>query len=156
MRQKIEDRRFHQELKTSHDVVVKVAACLTANGLPSQVKTMRVTPNHARRREYQDDGDITTPKGRVEVKYWPNIHFTCQLDMPYPMVFVDEVYQIDRPHAEKLAGYVICNSRLSHLAIISASTRRHWRKVTKFDKRYSTTLQWYACPRRLLKYRAFS
>ena len=77
----------------------------------------------------------------------PRIHFTGVTDMPYPMVFVDEVYQIDREHSEPLLGYIICNAKVTHAAFIAATTREHWRKVRKFDRRYGVELEWYAIPR---------
>ncbi len=153
MRDKIEDTKFKSDLRDSHQVCCMVAAWLSGHGLEATVNTMAVTPDHERRRAYRDDGDISTPDGRVEVKYWPSVHFTSADDMPYPMVFVDEVYQIERDHSEPLLGYIICNAKVTHAAFIPATTSHLWRKVKGFDGRYKADLEWYAIPRDKIHYR---
>ncbi len=153
VRPKIEDQKFKGQLRDSHQVCCMVAAWLSGHGLEAEVKTMRVTPNHESRRAYKDDGDITTPDGRIEVKYWPSIHFTSASDMPYRMVFVDEVYQLDRDHSEPLLGYIICNAKVTHAAFIAATTSDLWRKIRRVDSRYGVELEWYAIPRDKIKYR---
>lgn len=152
MRPKIPDEQFHRDLKQSHNITVLVAAWLNTKGFKAEVSTMRVTPSHERRGEFTDDGDITTPGGRIEVKHWQKIEFTSREDMPYPWVFVDEVYQIEREHSQPLLGYVICNASVTHAAMISALTQDHWRKITKIDGRYGVELEWYACPREQVKF----
>lgn len=153
MRPKIEDKKFKSQLRDSHQVCCMVAAWLEAHGREATVNTMRVTPDHERRRAYQDDGDISTPDGRIEVKYWPRIHFTSAADMPYRMVFVDEVYQLERDHSEPLLGYIICNAKITHAAFIPATTRDLWRKIKRVDGRYGVELEWYAVPRDKIEYR---
>ena len=153
VRPKIEDQKFKGELRDSHQVCCMVAAWLSVHGLEAKVKTMRVTPDHESRRAYKDDGDISTPDGRIEVKYWPHINFTSADDMPYRLVFVDEVYQLEREHTEPLLGYIICNAKITHAAFIPATTSHLWRKVRKHDSRYGTELEWYAIPRERVSYR---
>jgi len=152
MRPKIPDQQFHHDLRQSHNIAVLVAAWLTTKGIEAEVNTMRVTPSHGRRHDFTDDGDIMTPEGRIEVKHWPKIAFTCEDDMPYPWIFVDEVYQLEREHSQPLRGYVICNAEVTHAAMIGADTADHWRKIKKNDSRYGVELEWYACPRRLVKF----
>ena len=152
MRPKIPDVQFHHDLRQSHNITVIVAAWLTTKGIEAKVNTMRVTPSHTRRHEFTDDGDIATPDGRIEVKHWPKINFTGRHNMPYPWVFVDEVYQIDREHSQPLRGYVICNAPVTHAAMIAVSTQQYWRRVKKKDSRYGIELEWYACPRTRVKF----
>lgn len=157
-RPKIPDAQFHADLKRSDHAALLVCLWLNSRGYRAQLNKMIHTPDYESRRQYTDDGDITLlhkldcePYGRIEVKHWPNIQFTSRASIPYPQVFVDEVYQIEREHSLELVGYTIVNQDATHVAMIAADTREHWERVKKRDSRYKTELEWYACPRRLVK-----
>lgn len=157
-RPKIPDAQFHADLKRSDYAAFLVCIWLNSKGYRAQMNKLVHCPNYERRHEFTDDGDIKLlspidcePYGRVEVKHWPKIQFTSRESIPYPKVFVDEVYQIERKHSLDLVGYAIVNKDATHVAMISADTSEHWIRVKRRDSRYRTELEWYACPRRLVK-----
>ncbi len=152
----IERNQFKRDLETSNQAATVVAQWFIGRGVGARVNPMRIAPNHASRREYTDDGDISSPRGRIEVKHWPNIAFTGHTDCPYEWVFVDEVYQIDRPHTQPLWGYVIVNADMTVGAFIGAKTREHWRKRRHMDSRYGVELEWYACPKQYVEFRGLN
>ena len=152
---KVPDHIFRPQLKQSHEIVILVTQWLRDNGYDAQVNTMRVTPDHQSRHNYTDDGDITVGgNARIEVKYWPDIAFRGRDSCPYPWVFVDEVYQIEREHTLPLLGYVIVNGPKTHVAMISENTKIHWEKRKALDKRYNEEREWYACPRKYVLFRS--
>src|SRR5262245_4846902 len=124
------DAEFVADLKRSHAAVCLVERLLRDKGLCALAQPTKIMPI---RQGYQDFGDIHIMR-RVEVKH-RKIEFSGSHDYPFATIFVDEVYKADNPDkgSPPLAAYVIVNASMTHAAIITAATRKHWVIERRFD-----------------------
>ena len=90
--------------------------------------------------EYSDDGDITTPKGIVDVKHLQSNNFTDVFDHGYDSAVAGFKLSIDKLLAKGLYASIFVSTSMKHAYIVKASTKDQWTvkdmpdKVTKLWK----------------------
>lgn len=136
--------RFVEALERSQYTVHRVASFLAHAGAEIAIKPLVVRPDASVRRHYADSGDLEITM-RVEVKE-RQLDFTGKHDYPHETIIVDECYKIDRLPIVSVWAWVIVNRHNSHAAFITSASRRHWVKLTRYDKVQERTCDWYCCP----------
>ena len=139
------DAAFVEDWNKSHIYVWAVGQWLRGRGYDVSIKPSVLRPDAASRHKFFDDGDLAITQ-RIEVKHRPSLTFTCAQDYPYPTVFLDETYKIDRHPPQSLFAYIILNAEGSACCVILSGTRSHWVKETIFDKVQNRECENYACP----------
>jgi hypothetical protein len=127
---------FIKDWIESHGTVSKVCAWLRRIGVEAFLRPPSLRPTEAERWEFSDDGDIAIVEDcqikRVEVKT-RNLEFSTRETYPYPTVFIDETYHVDRLDHIPLLAYVIVSRDRMHCCVIPAHTKDQWGKVTVHD-----------------------
>ena len=139
------DAAFIEDWNKSHTYVWVVGQWLCGRGYDVSIKPSILRPEFTTRNKYIDDGDLEI-RQRIEVKHRPSLAFTCARDYPYPTVFLDEAYKVDRRPPQSLFAYIILNAECSACCVILNSTRQYWVKETIFDKAQGRECENYACP----------
>lgn len=145
----------------SNKVVAFMAGILEGRGHKVRILPATISPTLEERWKHVDSGDLevsfseayrhfhAVPDAmRVEIKQWPGIDFRTLEDVPYSQIIVDEAYKIDRAAGKlPLHSYVIVNASMSAAMVITAGTRTHWFRQTKFDKQQGRDAEFYFCPK---------
>lgn len=137
------DAAFVSDWRASQGAVLRVAEWLAGFGGEVVIPAPHLRKDAATRMLEGDRGDILYTEA-VEVKQ-RQIAFTGAADYPFPTVFVDEVYKVDRRVARTRA-WVVVNRDGTCLAVIPKATRREWVVVERPDAAQGRVCQWYACP----------
>lgn len=143
------EEAFLSDLERSRASVSRFASLCRAAGVNIWTGPTVVRPSADARSEYADNGDLLVLL-RVEHKD-RGLSFTCASDFPYDTVIVDEVYKIDRiPH--RPFWYVSESSDGSMAAVVSSRTMAHWEKMSLYDEAQERRCEFYACPKRLVRF----
>lgn len=144
-------QEFVDLMLESRKVTWLVASKLLSLGEHVRLVPNIIAPDEKSRWDYVDDGDIEISH-RIEIKHWPNIDFKSVDDIPYQEIIIDEAYKIEKVHRLKLYAYIIVNSSMTGGIIISALTKKNWRKVTKFDTREKRQMDCYVIDKKNVLY----
>lgn len=138
------NKAFTDDFFNSFGSVFAVGAYLQRKGFNVVVPVPEIRPDESERMKYADNGDllITMP---VQVKH-RSLQFTCANDYPFPTIFIDENYKIEKGRKD-LFMYVIVARDGNHAAVIRRETRRYWVQKTIYDKRQKRNCTNQACPK---------
>jgi hypothetical protein len=143
------DQQFVEDFLDSNAYVNVVAYWLTSKGITARILPNKLRPDVKVRHKYYDQGDIEITM-KVEVKH-RGFDFTTQADYPYPTILIDKAYNI-RQKIKDLYAYAILSKSGEACAFVLKSTRKHWRKVEKFDNVAKENAVFYEVPK---EYAAF-
>lgn len=141
------EREFIDALNQSGGTVAMVASWMMLHGCDVMIRPTLIRPDFESRNKFADSGDLEI-RLRVEVKQ-RSIAFTSVEDYPYPTVFVDEVFKVDRIKKGALWGYIIINAAKTHACCVKSETRKHWKKIVRFDNKDGQERSFYVCEKRL-------
>ena len=138
-------KRFVDHLDASHAGVWTVANWLNSRGNTVIVPPTTVAKSYEDRLNHVDGGDLFIQQ-RIEVKV-RNLDFTSRDDFPYKdgmLVCAKHSYDNASP---KPYAYVYLNKAMTHVALIMATTSKHWTVKDVKDSRYVESNQLtYECP----------
>lgn len=135
---------FERDWKASHRSVFEVALFLRRRGLNLRIPVPILRKSEAERWNCVDDGDIECIQ-IIQVK-WRDLDFTSAADYPHKTIFLDEVYKVD-PKLPRLLAYAIVNKSHTSVALIRATTKKHWTIVDVDDENQGRICQTYVCPK---------
>ena len=142
------DADFIKDFDASHKYVKMVADWFERKGIKTRKQEPQLRPTFETRGQYRDNGDFEIVL-KVEVKHRCNIDFTCEVDYPYPTVFVDAAEKMDADRLKNLYGVFVLNKAGTVAAFIPRGTLSHWQKVERYDPTYQRMSLFYAVPKEL-------
>ena len=144
-------QRFLQHLDESSDGVMSAAMWLNKRGYSVTMPPVTSSEKYADRMKHVDGGDLFISM-RIEVKTL-SINFTSKEDWKFGSKFiVCAKHSFDNSNP-KPYGYIIQSADLKSIAVVNASTFKHWYVEQRKDSRYEDyTQDFYLCPIDLVKF----
>jgi len=140
--------KFLSHLDASTTAVFTAALYFYEKGLDVRIGGLRKCTSHQNYMDFVDDGDLFVynqgESNRIEVKNL-SAQFTCAEDWPFRdfMVCAKNAYDNATP---KPYAYMIFNKNRTHIAIVKGDTHKHWKVVSRTDRRYDNyTQDFYIC-----------
>lgn len=136
--------RFLRALDDSLPGVLRVAEWLVRRGRNVRISGQHRAPTHEQWQDYSDSGDLMIEQ-RIEVKH-RTFDFTSADDWPYADVAVCAQHSWQRAEQKPLA-FVSVSCDMTHVAIVLASSAKHWSVRPCTDSRYDgVTQDTFFCP----------
>jgi hypothetical protein len=118
--------KFVKYLLASVDPQFAVAKWLHCQGVDVSIGGLKVQPESDTSDNYSDGGDITTPKGVIDVKHLVNTEFTCAEDFPHKRATAGFKPSIDKLMPLGLHAAFFVNSAITHAYIVKTKSSKHW------------------------------
>ena len=140
--------KFLSHLDNSTAGVFTAALYFYQKGLDVRIGGLRKCTSHQNYMDFVDDGDLFVynqgESNRIEVKNL-SAQFTCAEDWCFKdfIVCAKKAYDNATP---KPYAYMIFNKGRTHMAIVKGDTHKHWKTVSRTDRRYDNyTQDFYIC-----------
>jgi len=144
------DNEFVADLKQSDSDANEFVAIQQKLGWDIRLQPLQIRPNYGSRQQYADKGDIQIT-ARIEHKRRTDLYFTNRETYKYDTVIVDEKYKVDKYQNLPLM-YIIQNAHKTHVAIVYAWTRPHWRTITKYDAKQKRDCEFYVVDKQHVRF----
>ena len=148
-------KQFKADFFKSQKAVLSVAGYFQRKGKAVYLPSIKVRPEDAHHKDYQDKGDLFVKEGKIQIKHLSR-EFTSLETFPFDPVIVDEQYKIKAQEDKPPIMYVSVEKHLRGALIIPWSTNTAWTSEEKTDSKQQNSKRVFTvCPKNLCFYCEF-